>query len=217
MAKQTTVLDGMDDVLSAADDGPRSKRVPIIKAAVEHFGEHGYDETKWSAIAERVGIGQTALYHYFESKAHCLLVILRLALERSLARVDDAIAETDSPDAAFEATLAKTFAISDFELLQLRILVNNLGILASRRSSEVEEQEREIARTLIRDVEARWGALLQDGMAQGVFPERDAELLARTLLGTVTGVWRWYRPDGGRPLSEVGAFVTDACRRMVLQ
>ena len=31
-----------------------------------------------------MGIGQTALYHYFESKAHCLLTIMSLELTRSL-------------------------------------------------------------------------------------------------------------------------------------
>ena len=36
---------------------------------------------KWAKIADEVGIGQTALYHYFESKAHCLLTIMSLELE----------------------------------------------------------------------------------------------------------------------------------------
>ena len=44
--------------------GPRSKRAAILAAAVGCFGEFGYEATKWSTVADRVGIGQTALYHY---------------------------------------------------------------------------------------------------------------------------------------------------------
>ncbi|MEU1162209.1 helix-turn-helix domain-containing protein [Streptomyces sp. NPDC005921] len=50
------------------EEGPRSKRGAILVAAVERFGEDGYENTKWSEVADRVGIGQTALYHYFESR-----------------------------------------------------------------------------------------------------------------------------------------------------
>jgi hypothetical protein len=65
------------------DGGRRSKRTAILDAAVDAFGEHGYEATKWSLVAEQVGIGQTALYHYFESKVHCLLTIMRTELSRS--------------------------------------------------------------------------------------------------------------------------------------
>ena len=57
----------------------RSKRDDIIYAAIEYFGQHGYEYTKWADIAKEVGIGSTALYHYFESKLHCLYEIQALA------------------------------------------------------------------------------------------------------------------------------------------
>ncbi len=57
-------------------EGPRSKRALILTAAIDSFGQDGYEHTKWAKIADEVGIGQTALYHYFESKVHCLLTIM---------------------------------------------------------------------------------------------------------------------------------------------
>jgi TetR/AcrR family transcriptional regulator, cholesterol catabolism regulator len=198
------------------DDGPRSKKGPIIRAAIQHFGEHGYDQTKWASISEQVGIGQTALYHYFESKAHCLLVVLRLALERSLARVTEAMAEAQDASEGLDLALQKTFAISEFERLQLRVLQNNLSILSTRRESKVEEKERKHARQLVRDLEMQWTRMFRQGMKEGLFPARDPELLARTVLGTITSVWRWYRADGGGyEMATVGDFVSDACRRLV--
>ena len=67
-------------------EGPRSKRSRILTAAIDSFGKDGYERTKWAKIADEVGIGQTALYHYFESKAHCLLTIMSMELDRSLEK-----------------------------------------------------------------------------------------------------------------------------------
>src|SRR5881397_1255404 len=102
------------------DEGPRSKRGAILAAAIEYFGETGYEATKWSAVAGRVGIGQTALYHYFESKAHCLLTIMSLELTRSLEKFREATADIESGDKALEAAIAAAYDVSPREVLQMR-------------------------------------------------------------------------------------------------
>ena len=58
-----------------------TKRAEILHAATERFGRDGYEDTKWADIAADVGVGPTALYHYFESKQHCLFVIMEEAIE----------------------------------------------------------------------------------------------------------------------------------------
>ena len=197
-------------------DGPRSKRAQIIRAAVEHFGEFGYAETKWSTIAKQVGIGQTGLYHYFESKTHCLLAVLRIVMERSHANMTLAQEETEDAHSALRLYLKKTFEISEFEQLQLRILQENLSILSSPRTkSKVEEKERRIIRQLVRSLETRMSELLHQAMETGLIPQRDPKLLARVVLGTVTSVWRWYRVGGIYKVDEAGDFVTEACCRMI--
>ena len=64
----------------AAGRRPRSKpgvkREEILRVAIEAFGRNGYEDAKWADIATAVGIGPTALYHYFESKQHCLFEIM---------------------------------------------------------------------------------------------------------------------------------------------
>ena len=58
-----------------------AKRSEILMAATERFGRDGYEDTRWADIAADVGVGPTALYHYFESKQHCLYVIMEEAIE----------------------------------------------------------------------------------------------------------------------------------------
>ena len=195
--------------------GPRSKRAAILAAAVDCFGETGFEATKWSTVAERVGIGQTALYHYFESKTHCLLTIMRLELQRSHDEFTEATADVADPVEALRAAVRAAYDVSDHEVLQMRILQNHMDLLSGSRKSKREEAERVAARQLVQLVERDWTNLLVKGMSQGAFPLRDAQLLGASVLGLIVSVWRWYRPSGPTPLSEVSELIEGACVRMV--
>jgi len=199
----------------AERDGPRSKRALILAAAVQRFGDDGYEHTKWAAVADDVGIGQTALYHYFESKAHCLLTIMSLELKRSVDVFREVTADIPEADKALEVAIASAYEVSPREVLQMRILQNHMDLLAMPRASEKEEAERQTARQLVRDIEVEWTALLKRGMAEGVFADRDPQTSARLLLGLLVSVWRWYRPTGPMTLGQVRELISDACLRMV--
>ena len=155
--------------------GPRSKRALILTSAIESFGQDGYEHTKWAKIADEVGIGQTALYHYFESKAHCLLTIMSLELDRSLERFREVTADVTPADKALEAAIAAAYDVSPREVLQMRILQSHMDLLATPRPSEKEEAERQRARGLVRDIEKRVdrAAGARDGTPKD-FPKRDA-------------------------------------------
>src|SRR3954471_6968698 len=159
-------------------EGPRSKRALILTAAIESFGKDGYEHTKWATIADEVGIGQTALYHYFESKAHCLLTIMSLELRRSLEAFREVTADVDRADKALEAAIAAAYDVSAREVLQMRILQSHMDMLATPRPSEKEEVEREKARALVRDIETEWTALVKRGIKSGDFAKRDAHAMA---------------------------------------
>ena len=49
--------------------GVSDSRERIIAAAVDEFGEHGYDGTKIRAIAQRAGVDSALVHHYFGTKA----------------------------------------------------------------------------------------------------------------------------------------------------
>jgi TetR/AcrR family transcriptional regulator, cholesterol catabolism regulator len=204
-------------IAAQQDDGPRSKRGRILTAAVERFGEGGYEATKWSEVADLVGIGQTALYHYFESKAHCLLTIMRLELQRSHDKFVEATAGQPDPLEALRAAVRAAFAVSDQEILQMRVLQNNMALLATPRASKREEVERTAARQLVQVIERDWTTLLVRGMSEGAFPVRDAHALGLSALGLIVSVWRWYRPTGAASLAEISELIEGCCVRMIAQ
>ena len=185
---------------------PGVKREQIIEVATEHFGRFGYEDTKWADVAAAVDIGSTALYHYFESKQHCLFEIMGRAVREFRERFDRIVASNDDWEEALVAVLVAGFNLSDEDVLKLRVLTVEHGRVAVPRPLPREEAARVDVRTLKRDLEFAYGTFFARGMQQGLIPESDPQLLARAVIGLYNSVWQWFRPGGTLDLADVGRF-----------
>jgi TetR/AcrR family transcriptional regulator, cholesterol catabolism regulator len=184
----------------------RSKREDILASAAEHFGRQGYEDTKWADIASDVGVGSTALYHYFESKLHCLFEILSDTLA-SFAVMFDAITEShDRFENGLVALLHSNFDLTEAQVSCCRVLVAEQGRVGQARRTVREEEARQRARELLRERDLEWSNYLARGMATGAIPEANPELLTRAVLGLYSSVWHWYHPGGALSLPQVEAF-----------
>jgi AcrR family transcriptional regulator len=70
-------------------DEPGRERV--LAAALELFGERGYDATSIADIGDRAGIAKSLLYHYFGSKAKLYEAVLEAETRDALKRVAAAV------------------------------------------------------------------------------------------------------------------------------
>ena len=186
------------------DEGAR--RAEILDAAIDRFGRNGYENTKWAEIADDVGIGPTALYHYFDSKQHCLYVILDQALGELHERFDSITASHPDPRDALRALCDDCFELSEREVLRNRVLVAEQTLLSGAGTSQREEQARLEAREKTRALELAWTKFLADAMSQGAIPDRDPRMLARAMLGLYNSIWHWYRPDQTLLLATIAEF-----------
>jgi TetR/AcrR family transcriptional regulator, cholesterol catabolism regulator len=200
------VKDTRAEVETRPRTSSRSKRQEILTVAADHFGRQGYEDTKWADVAAAVGVGSTALYHYFESKLHCLYVIMAEAIESFREDFDRAIAENDDFETALRTILRDGFDLSEQEIHRNRVLVAEQGLVGVSRKSPREEEARELARARTRDLEVAWATFLARGMQQGVLPENDPQLMSHAVLGLYNSVWHWYRPRGILSLEDVANF-----------
>jgi TetR/AcrR family transcriptional regulator, cholesterol catabolism regulator len=184
----------------------RSKREAILAAAAEQFGRQGYEDTKWADIAAEVGVGSTALYHYFESKLHCLFEILSDTLLSFRTVFDEVTQDHERFEDGFPALMRANFALDDAMVSRCRVLVAEQGRLSHARASDREEEARQRALSMTRELEVAWSNYLSRGMATGAIPESDARLLTRAVLGLYNSVWHWYRPRGTLTLEDVAEF-----------
>jgi AcrR family transcriptional regulator len=183
----------------------RNKRAEILTIATDQFGRQGYEDTKWANVAAEVGVGPTALYHYFETKLHCLYVIMAEAIEEFRADFDRLTRDVGFAE-GIEAALRSSFELNDHEVQRLRVLVAEQGLVGSRRNLPREEEARQTARARTQDLEVAWAMHLSRGMAQGAIPEADPQLMARAVLGLYNSIWHWYRPGGLLGLEQVSEF-----------
>jgi TetR/AcrR family transcriptional regulator, cholesterol catabolism regulator len=195
--------------MSSTQSRSGAKRDEILAAATERFGRDGYEDTRWADIASDVGVGPTALYHYFESKQHCLYVIMDQAIVDFRARFDVLTGEGADPLARLLAVIEDCFRLSERDIQRNRVLVAEHGLLSSRSGSPREEQARQAARARTRDLEFAWASFLSGAMQQGAIPANDPRLLTRAILGLYNSIWHWYRPNGIVALNRIAEFFTD--------
>jgi TetR/AcrR family transcriptional regulator, cholesterol catabolism regulator len=126
----------------SARGSSRSKRDEILRTATAYSGETGYEAAKLADVASAVGIGSTALYHYFESKLHCLYVIMADALEFYRDEFNRRAGAHDDYLDALLSVLRGSYELSDHEVLRNRVLVAEQGLVGVRRTSPREEEAR---------------------------------------------------------------------------
>jgi AcrR family transcriptional regulator len=192
-----------------------TKRDEIVATATERFGRDGYEDTRWADIAADVGVGPTALYHYFESKQHCLYVIMDEAIEGFRSRFEELTADGGETLERLVAVMDDCFRLSERDIQRNRVLVAEQGLLSARSGSPREEQARQAARARTRDLEFAWASFLSRAMQQGAIPKNDPRLLTRAILGLYNSIWHWYRPNGIVALNRVAEFFTDRSLAMI--
>jgi TetR/AcrR family transcriptional regulator, cholesterol catabolism regulator len=195
-------------VATPPDRPARGRRPDILRAAIDRFGRDGYEYTKWADVAADVGIGPTALYHYFESKQHCLFVIMDDALTDMGARFQELTGTNPDHKTALLAVLADCFDLSPHEVLRNRLLVAEQGLLAHPCRSPREEQARQEARARTRELDLAWTAFLGEAMEAGAIAAGHPRLTARAVLGIYNSVFAWFRPSGTLEVERMAGFFT---------
>jgi AcrR family transcriptional regulator len=175
----------------------------ILAVAAERFAQQGYEDTKWADIAAAVDIGTTALYHYFESKEHCLFTIMEDVLADHCVRFERIVSRGGDFPHTLVDVLDDLFEVSDADVQRNRLLVVEQSLLHTPHPSPRGEAARRAAQARSRDLEFAWGTFLSRGMQQGAIADHPPRLLARAVLGLTNSVWHWYRPGGSQTLEQV--------------
>jgi AcrR family transcriptional regulator len=192
-----------------------SKHDHILSAATERFGRDSYETTKWADIAADVGVGPTALYHYFESKQHCLYVIMGSAIESFRTRFEALTGGQPDPLLALLAVVEDWFDVAPQETMRLRVLVAEQGRLGAPCTSPREEEARLAAGAEARELRRAWARFLAHAMECGAIPPDDPRLLARAILGLYNSIWEWYGPNDIVPFARVADFFIDRVLALV--
>ena len=175
---------------------PRTNADDIVKAATTLFARFGYRNTTIATIAEAVGVAETSILHYFDSK----LAILEEALDADEAAANDEFLEQLKPGGLqalrnIAAWGARMEARPETTSLQVVLSAESLSA-GSELHGRFHERYRYLRRRLSR--------ALERGIAAGeIRADINAVHEATALLAFMDGLrLQWFYADGAISLDE---------------
>lgn len=180
----------------------------LLAVAVKVFNDKGYDGTSMDALAERLGISKSSIYHHVAGKEE----LLELALNRALNALFAVTVEAQATEGRYidrlEYLVRRSVDILVAELPYVTLLLRVRGNSAVERRAMARRREFD---TFVSELVT---AAADEG---DLNPEIDPALVARLLFGTVNSLIEWYRPRTGGSAAELGdavvALTFDGLRR----
>lgn len=158
------------------------RRAATVEAVVDLAGEQNPSDITTTAIAQRMGLTQGALFRHFPTKGAILEAVMSWVTERLLTRVDKAAAGITSPVAALEAMFMTHIDFVSEHPGVPRMLFGEL-----QRSGETLPKR--MVQTLICHYNERLRHLLEAGKGQGELDtELDVDAAAVLFIGTIQGL-----------------------------
>jgi len=160
----------------------QERRAATVEAVVDLAAEQNPADITTTAIAERMGLTQGALFRHFPNKDAILEAAMSWVSERLLARVDEAAEGAASQLAALEAMF----------MAHIDFVARHPGVprmLFGELQRPGKSLPKKMVQTLIRQYETRLHGLLETGKAQGELdPGLDVNAAAVLFIGTIQGL-----------------------------
>ncbi|WP_419204564.1 TetR/AcrR family transcriptional regulator [Bordetella trematum] len=165
-------------------------RERILGAAAALFARSGYDGSSIADLASSLGVSKAAIYHYYATKQEIYDAIILEVLDGLLTRVtdaSDAVQGADEQLRAFMLAHASYFETHHDQFVTM--LIGYSGMALPEQADAARLRDR---------YEALLRRILNDGVAQGVFRERDVAATGRAVLSLLNWMVRWYKPGQGQ-------------------
>lgn len=189
-------------------DSGRPPREELLYAAAELFTVKGYAATTTRAVAERAGMRQATMYHYFGGKEELLAELLESTVSPSLALARRLLRESDRP------ATRRLWELCRSDVLLLCGGPYNLGALYLL--PEVGGSRFGHFLRMRLELKDAYQELLDGSCAGSEVAADRAELVLRgdLVFGLIEGVMLIHRADPARPVAAFAEATADAALRI---
>lgn len=172
-----------------AGDPTVNRRQQILRAGLAVFSSSGFHGASLRDIAERTGLSQAGLLHYYPSKKRLLEAVLSWRDDKACRPLGEPV--PDGLD-VIRGLLTRSAAAGPRELVQLDVIVSAEGTSPDYPVHGYVLERRARALDLVR------GAFERAAAAGDLRPDIDCAIAARTVIALVDGLQvQWLlRPDG---------------------
>lgn len=179
----------------------------ILQEARSLFYERGYHGTTLDAVAERLNVTKPFIYQFFRNKSELLLTIYGRCVERSIECVVSARADNEDPRRQLEVFARNYTRLVIAERTEVAIFF--------REERNIPEEHKAEINRLKGVFDAELAALIQGGVAQGVFNVPDVRLATLAIVGMISWIYEWYREGQRLAPDEISTLMYEYARRIV--
>jgi len=164
----------------------------IVEAAERVFAEGGFESSKIQDVADEAGIALGTLYKSFSGKAEIFRSIHERRSRELLERCETSIDEGASPLLALLGYVSSylEFLLAHPDYLRMHLDESSAWGFGARFESRVQVEAWQRAH----DIEV---AFIAEGIREGIFVDRPASLLVRTLASIQQVQLAWWIESGG--------------------
>ena len=173
--------------MRATSTGEETEKA-IREAAVRVIAKHGFQAASLREIANEVGIQAPSLYNYIKSKERLLYELLKEPLHAMIAEyrmLTDGVV-----DPAVRLQIFTQVHLNFHLNSRLEVFIGNMELrsLTAAHYRTICDLREEYARLL--------QGIIQDGVKARVFTAAQPRVVTLVMLGLLSGVCNWYKPDG---------------------
>jgi AcrR family transcriptional regulator len=166
------------------------KREAVLLTAAEVFIERGFHGATLDEVADRLHITKPTLYYYIKNKEEIVFECSRIGMTQIRDMALNVAAQDGSVVDRLVAFMRRYAELitTEFGMCSIRVGIDPLN-----------DEHRQIVLGLRNEIDGALRTLIAAGVADGSLVDCDPKLASTTLLGSLSSIAYWYRPDG--PLS----------------
>ena len=204
MARKTNGRPAPEDDLPRPLTNPRKELVrdQLIDIAAKIFDEKGYSRTGMGDIAQALGLGRSAVYHYFRNKEEILAALVE-AEALTPSHMLDELSQNRSLSASERLRTAVTDGIVR------RLSSGSRFLFFTRLEAQIPAHMSALYNQSRRHIYDFYVKCIRDGIAAGEFRDVDPKIAAFAVIGAANWTSRWYSPNGPKSPAEIAEVITD--------
>lgn len=193
--------------MSKIDKIEKTKQLQRIIARL--FANKGYHSTSMREIARELGINQSTLYHYFESKEDILFKLMSDGMDDALETLEKICAIDLPPEEKLKKVLAFYARYSVGEKERVILLINEMNSL--------NEDYRHILIVKQRRYVEQIKSIMNELASQHKMKDLHPSIATFAFFGMVHYTFKWYHKEGPVGLDELAGLFVEIFTKGILK
>jgi AcrR family transcriptional regulator len=177
-------------------------REQLIDIAAKMFDEKGYAQTGMGDIAQEIGLGRSAVYHYFRNKEEILAALVEAEALTPSHQLQELIDDT-----SLTASERLRRAVTDG--IVRRLSSGSRFLFFTRLEAQIPAHLGGLYNQSRRQIYDFYVRCISDGIAAGEFRDVDPKIAAFAVIGMANWTSRWYSPKGPKTPREIAEIIAD--------